>query len=497
MKMIYAGPATGPDVASTKWRYNCTRNPNCQTEFFAPITGLCDFQLYMEMPQGFIPASYEINIIATCDGTETGIPATLVKHVVAHHTNGIYAVFSGLQILVPLPGHFFIKVSFFDADDNEIVFYSHDMEVVTCEPLTRVNGCYNDPTVGTEAFDNNSVYYGFPVGLPISGSSKVRYFHTVLVRKGNVIGTATKLSLSIFNYKKNYKTKTTNERTFSSELVPDYYKDEIVAVIARGNISIGGKAYQLSEEVSLQINNDDSRLWIMDVALSELINTSFSCKDTDCLFDACIPEPACCAPTDVVAVQSSGCTTDTISFSFRLHYTPTQNYPTCTGSLSQQSVSDVEFWLSAPAPRDLVIFFGAMYDNTFAGGPPYPQYAFGYNMPFALPAGVGGDSYYTTGWGGVSIKGNPFVARIPAGATHHIYSMYGCRTVPGVGTFCYNGVFQLGGEPIGGVRMYPQPDGWVAHQCRQPIVKFWVNGECLELSEITNADGIPVEIVNL
>lgn len=294
--MNFAGLSTNPNAKPEKFRYNCTRNRSCQKEFFIPTTGLCDFMLYFELP--FIPETYTIDIVDTCSGIAN--PATVINYVFARHTGGFYGVVGGM-VASNVPSQFYIKASMFHTNGNEALFYSNDFEIVTCEILTRISSCYNDPAKGTEAFDTNGVYYGFPVNADYRGNPDLRYYHFLNVRKGSVIGNKTKLSLSAFNYRSVYKAQATQQYNFFSESVPEFYKEEIVAVMARGNVVIDGKPYQVADEVDISVNDEDSQLWGMNFPLNKTLFSYYSCRATNCVFEPClavvIPEPeTCCEP---------------------------------------------------------------------------------------------------------------------------------------------------------------------------------------------------------
>lgn len=309
MKMTFAGLATSPNSAPENFRFNCTRNKSCQREFFIPVNGICDFMLYFEM--GFMPETYTVDLIDSCSGIAA--PAAVVNYVFGEHTAGIYGVFGGL-VAANVPSQFFVKVSFFHHDGREAIYYSNDFEVVTCEALTKISSCYNDPAEGVPAFDVNGVYYGYPIGTNFLGNRTFRYYHFIFVRKASVTNTKTKISLNAFNYTKIYKAQATQQYNFFSEAVPEFYKEEIVAVLIRGNILINGKGFQMAEENDLSILDEDSKLWGMQVILNKVLFNYFSCRGTLCNFDPCaaipVPEPeTCCEP--VVIGQAVEVVSDT------------------------------------------------------------------------------------------------------------------------------------------------------------------------------------------
>jgi hypothetical protein len=343
MKMNFAGLQPSPNVKPENFRFNCTRNKACQMEFFIPINNICDFMLYFDLP--FLPASYTIEIVDSCTGNVQA--ANVINYVAASHTAGFYAIFAGLTSGT-LPPLFFIQVSFFSSSNVEAVFYSNDFEIVTCEQLTKISSCYNDAAPGTEAFDSNDVYYGQPLGT-ILGNENVRYYHFLKVRKGSVLNNKTKLSLSAFNYNKVYKGQAAQQYNFFSESVPEFYKEEILAVIARGNILINEKPYQVADEVELSIVDEDSQRWAMNVALTKLLFSYFSCKQTVCLADPCQPilpppppEP-CCDPTIISSAVHVIIPTPSVCRSYQIdvEQISTATWNNCETGVQEQQVLQI------------------------------------------------------------------------------------------------------------------------------------------------------------
>lgn len=297
MKMIYAGLSTSPNVAAENWRYNCTINKACQKKWYIPIDKIADLDLYFELP--FMPTTYTLSLVDFCNGNINSLTSTV--YVVGQHTRGFYAVFSNLVGGGTLPMIFYLKAEFSDGSQTA-VFYSNDFTPNDCNGLTAVEGCYNNAAIGSDAFDVNGVYYGYPVtGGAVLGNKDWRYYHRVYVRYAKVTNTKQKLSLSLFNSKKTYKATNTKTFNFGSEIVPEFYKDEIFGVLSRGNITVGGKPYLVASEVDISVHSEESQLWIMDIPLQEEMNTYFSCKETVC---RSLPAPVktCCVPTILSAV---------------------------------------------------------------------------------------------------------------------------------------------------------------------------------------------------
>lgn len=289
MKMIYAGLAGSANVSADKHRYNCTRNPQCQRAWYIPVNDLLSLDLYFELP--FMPATYTLTMVAL-NGVQTQLVSGL--YIVGEHPKGYYGVFSNLVAAGSVPDCFYIKGEF-SFNQTTAVFYSNDFRYNDCNSLTKVEGCYNNVDAGVNAYDINGLYYGYPVNGEYLGNNNWRYYHNASVRFAKVTNTKHKLSVSLFNSKRAFKSQTSKVYNFASEVVPEFYKDEIMAVISRGNITIGNKPYSVSDEVDLSVHTEDSGLWVMDIPLSVSINTYFSCKTTVC---RALPD-VCCNPTEM------------------------------------------------------------------------------------------------------------------------------------------------------------------------------------------------------
>jgi hypothetical protein len=295
MKLHYAGAVVGEVIPSwVNFLYNCTRNKKCQRRFDIPITGFSDLQLYVDLPGK--PTLIEANVIAL---TEIEYPLTFTTYVVGQQpSNAWYGVFGGAT---PVFGPdtvncFFIRI-IFTIGGTEHVYYSEQFSIEqtggSCDPLTYLQACYPNVLTNADARDCNGVYYGFHGGTdePL-GEINYRYFHWAYVRMGDITESKAKLTFTLFNNRTNYKTLVEEESQFIFELVPAFYKKILLGVFALGNIRIGGVAWTLAPEQDFAVVDNDSKLWKMDVLLSEkYCEQSFDCGDRDCgLIECCDPE---------------------------------------------------------------------------------------------------------------------------------------------------------------------------------------------------------------
>ena len=306
MKLIFAGQSVFGSVPPYQdYLFNCTRNPRCQKEYFVPIRQLSDIQFYIDLPGK--PTLITATLFNLCEieceedpgdfnddfnddfdiGGEGCAPAqcTIVfqKYVVGQTpAGGWYGVFSDPVAECIIPKCFFLKIAI-SINESEFIYYSQQICLEECDPLCLLEGCYPNEPVGSDAFDCNGLYYGFPVGNDYLGTKNYRYFHKAYVRKCDIIDQSVKLSFTYFNSKRNYKTQQTNERMLEFELVPSFYKDELIAIFARGNIRRNGIEYRLSDEQNWKILDNDSKLWQLDAMLVQECKLLFGCGPADCL----------------------------------------------------------------------------------------------------------------------------------------------------------------------------------------------------------------------
>lgn len=286
--MIFAGLSSSPNAVPEKWLYNCTRNPACQKPFYIPIIDFSDFVLYFDFPGK--PSALTINIIP-CDNTPIDISALFCNYVVAQKPdNSWYGIYTQLDSnAFPALTKFYIDATF-TINGNDYRYFSNQFEFDACSPITKVEACYNDPSLGADAYDCNGIYYGYHAGTGVAvGNTLLRYFHHAYVRYAEVIENSNKMSFTLFNSQNVYRNFFTRLYSFQFELVPGFYKDVLIGIFNRGNIGIDGIEYTLSDAQDISITNDSLKWWKMDMKLSSLCRQWFSCTPT-----TCIPVPSVC-----------------------------------------------------------------------------------------------------------------------------------------------------------------------------------------------------------
>gem|GEM_PF-5869914 len=280
--MIYAGLSSSPNAVPEKWLYNCTRNTACQKPFYIPIIDFSDFVLYFDFPDK--PSLYTINIIP-CDDTPFEINTLSCNFVIAQKPdNSWYGIFTQFDSSsFPVLTRFYIDATF-TINGSDYRYFSNQFEFDLCAPVTKIEACYNDPSIGADAYDCNGVYYGFHAGTGVAvGNTLLRYFHHAYVKYAEVIETSNKMSFTLFNSQIAYRNFFTRLYDFQFELVPTFYKDILVAIFNRGNIGINSIEYTLSDSQDFTITNDSLKWWKMDIKLSSLCRQWFSCTPTTCI----------------------------------------------------------------------------------------------------------------------------------------------------------------------------------------------------------------------
>ena len=282
MKMIYAGLSSSPNAVPEKWLYNCTRNPACQKPYYIPIIDFSDFILYFDFPGK--PSVYSINLIP-CDDTIIDIGTLMCNFVIAQKPdNSWYGIFTQLDSTsFPTLTAFYIDATF-TINGNDYRYFSNQFQFDLCASISKVEACYNDPSLGADAYDCNGIYYGYHAGTGMAvGNSLLKYYHHAYVRYAEVIENSNKMAFTLFNSQTAYRNFFTRLYNFQFELVPGFYKDVLIGIFNRGNIGIDGIAYTLADAQDIAITNDSLKWWKMDMKLSSLCRQWFSCTPTTCI----------------------------------------------------------------------------------------------------------------------------------------------------------------------------------------------------------------------
>lgn len=308
MKMIYGGPTLSSAAVPENFLFNCTRNPNCQSEFFVPIRSINDLLLYFEFPFGK-PLTYIIHLI-NCDGTPNEL--SFCNYVIARRPDGVwYGIFTHvINEGLSLPREFRIEAQFFSDDDVSYKYFSEQIKIDACDGLMKVSSCYPVPSDLTRAYDANGIYYGTHTGdIAAAGNERLRYFHSMYVRRGSIIEQKNSFELTLFNNRNPYRNVFLRQYLMQSEIIPTFYKDVLIGVVARGKVTVEAsnvtrKTFTLLPSQEIAILDESSKLWPADILLQELHRDFFGCSDDNC---EVIPSP-CTGNYSTVVITDAGYT---------------------------------------------------------------------------------------------------------------------------------------------------------------------------------------------
>lgn len=287
MKML---PGTGTITNYGNYISNCTLG---QLPYKIPVNSLSDVQLYIDI--GLVkPTTVLYELIHTC-GPNAGSIETLASttYVIGQDKNDRwFGVFKGLTGATD-PSCFVIAITL---DAN--IYFSEEYCIETCDDLKYIQGCYGnlDPLIST---DCNGIYFGVHSGTgTVLGDSSVTYRHKVFLRG---------VEVTISAIKNNYKQgrtrtfRTEKEKIFLlwSEIIPEWYLEDVDAVLFRGEVSIDGTNYLLNETAYEKVD-ECLKQWKPIATLKESCYQSFSCEADPCAE----PPEECCDPVVINAVTN-------------------------------------------------------------------------------------------------------------------------------------------------------------------------------------------------
>lgn len=266
--------------------HNCNLSP-CEKPYTAPLPELAYMQFFIDF--GTVqPLAIQITAIDTCSGA---IEEQLFTqdYVAGQDAEGRwYGVFRYFfETLFPFTC-FVIHVRVLFMDASEAVWFSEEFCVEDCLPLTKLKACMPEGATAT-GYDVNDVYYGLPQGATTLGIPLVRYFHIVFLREAKVRELSNKITF-VNNLLSNKTFRSQVDKVFQleSEMVPQWYKDLILAVLARGTVEINGRQYNVTE-LAFEGVADDDLLWKPFAQLTSISRQFFGCDTSECI-ECCTPQ---------------------------------------------------------------------------------------------------------------------------------------------------------------------------------------------------------------
>lgn len=267
--------------------HNCTRNAQCEPSWSAPLPGVPYLQLYVNFGPTK-PVTMDFQLLDHCGGGQEAI--TPGSYVVGLDPEGNwYGVFKNFNTPVANVTTFVVWLSAIVQAGSQFVertFFSEMMVVEPCLPLTKVKACQPFQAT-TTAFDINGIYYGLTTSDEFLGNESVRYFHIAYVRLGKVRELSNKATFKSSIYR-NFRTTVEKIHQLETELVPKWYKDELLGIFARGAISVDDGDTYLVSDINFEALNDDDLTWKPFVQLKETFRLYFGCDESECV--------ECCSP---------------------------------------------------------------------------------------------------------------------------------------------------------------------------------------------------------
>lgn len=295
MKMINTPAAVLPTVYPS-YVHNCKRNRACEPGYLAPLPGVPYLQLYVEFGTTK-PVTMDFEIIDTCTGNiEQIFPSNYVAGKTPDGTwYGVFKYFNTPAL--PVTSFVVWLSSFVQVGDTlqEKTFFSEMLVVEPCAPLMKIKACQPEGAT-TTGFDTNDVYYGLPTNLDYLGISAIRFFHIAYVRLGKVRELSNKATFKS-SLVANFRTIVEKIHQLETELVPKWYKNELLAIYARGAVQIDDVKTWIVSELAFEALNDDDLTWKPFAQLKETFRLYFGCDDSECV--------ECCSPIVLSAFVTS------------------------------------------------------------------------------------------------------------------------------------------------------------------------------------------------
>lgn len=280
MKVIYAGHNV-PITNIRNYLFACQRELN-DLEYYIPCATMEDVQVYVEF--GKKPYGFSIDLYNLCNDTFS--PIAPDNYVIGKNPNGKwYGVFTFNNTVIP-PPVFALAFTFVLGFVPGYIYFSQAYQVNQCRSLTKIEACF--PIKRTDEFglDSNDIYFGSTTDQFSLGDITLSYKHYAFVRRAKVFKDPPKLIFTS-NSRRNFRTKIDRIYELRSELVPDWYKEYLLAIYSRGFITVDGIIYRVTD-LAFEGMNENDRTWKPYVKLLKEREFQFSCDDCTPLVLPCL-----------------------------------------------------------------------------------------------------------------------------------------------------------------------------------------------------------------
>lgn len=299
--------STPTAVAATQYTafiHNCLRNASCEPSWSAPLPGVPYTQLYVDFGI-YKPVMVEFQLINACTGAQEQIFPS--NYVVGQTPDGNwYGVFKYFNSPVTPVTTFVVWLSATvttPAGIQERTFFSEMLMDEPCAPLTKVKSCHPEGAT-TTGFDINGVYYGLPENEDFLGMGLIRYFHIAYVRLGKVRELSNKATFKS-SLLANFRSTIEKIHQLETELVPKWYKDELLAIYSRGAIQVNDGQPFIVSDINFEALNDDDLTWKPFAQLKETFRLFYGCDASECI-ECCTPQIISATVTSEDAPSESG-----------------------------------------------------------------------------------------------------------------------------------------------------------------------------------------------
>lgn len=275
--------------------HNCLRNAQCEPSYSAPIPGIPYLQLYVDFGQ-YEPTAVEFQLVDVCTGeVEQIFPSNFV--VGRTPEGGFYGVFKYFNTpLTPVTTFVVWMLAVVPGFPGFLrTFFTEMLMVEPCAPLTKIKSCHPQGAT-TTGFDVNSVYYGLPADPDFLGNGSVRFFHIAYVRYGKVRELSNKGTFKS-SLVRTFRSTVEKIHQVETELVPKWYKNELLAIYSRGAIQVNDGPTYLVSDLNFEAINEDDLTWKPFAQLKETFRLFYGCDTSECV--------ECCSPVVLDATVSS------------------------------------------------------------------------------------------------------------------------------------------------------------------------------------------------
>lgn len=289
-------PTAAAITSYTSYVHNCLRNAKCEPSWLAPLPGVPYLQLYVDYGSTK-PVTVEFELRDVCaDATEQIFPS---NYIVGQTPEGNwYGVFKYFNTPMASVTSFVVWHSALVQSGEILVektYFSQMLVVEPCLPLTKVKSCHPEGATDT-GFDVNGLYYGLPVNEDFLGLDGIRYFHIAYVRLGKVREMSNKATFKS-SLVANFRTTIEKIWQLETELVPQWYKDVLLAIYSRGAISVNDGPAMLVSDLNFEAINDDDVTWKPFAQLKQTFRLYYGCDASECI--------ECCSPIVLSASVTS------------------------------------------------------------------------------------------------------------------------------------------------------------------------------------------------